>query len=337
MQVDKKTIILIITILLAFSIAIYFFLLRDFQDVVVEKKDNGGNGVEFLKDFDIDFEKLYTAWDLNFSEYDEVWLLGKYEGVDIEVGVGDQFILTDSYGNNFSNVDIKIVEGSATLPMDSYVLVEGTYDSSEPNVLSAYAVNIVEESTYEELMVARYPVVEIEILEDELKVDHGCQNLSVQVNIKNVGRVPVDYQKTYINYTGGAPYVFKSILDGEVFSIYPDSEFDGDSGPVGYKDGFRDFGILEPGQEEEVRYGLSGKVASTSGGISGTTNIFCRNDGDLEKTFRIDFANVHPSERGLTTNLKSTFIHTSSSNTIDVKIGTCECLLDTDSGPEPLE
>ena len=334
----KIIIPLIAVLVLILGGGAYFLFFGDdsSENGIVEPDENGEIQISEDMDIDVDVAKLYTTWDLSFTEYENVWLLGKYENIDTEVEEGEQFVLTDRAENTFSNVDVNVIEGSGDLKQDSYVLVEGEYDSSE-DVLNASSFGVIDESTYEELMTKRFPVVEIEILEDTLEVNHGCENLSVEVNLKNVGEVPVDYQKTYIDYTGGAPYVFKSILDDEVFSIYPDSEFDEDSGPVGYKDGFRDFDVLEPGEEEEVRYGLGGKVKSSSAGTSGTSNIFCRNDEDDDREFKIEFANVHPSNIGLTTTQDDNFIHTSTSNTIDVEIATCECLLDVDSIPEPLD
>lgn len=334
-----KIIIPIIAVLAVIAGGVYFFFFsgEDGESSILNLGGSGNGSAQVLQDIDVDFARLYSVWDLSFTEYEDVWLLGKYEGVDMEVGAGDQFVLTDRTETMMSNVDVNVVEGSGSLTMDSYVLVEGEYDDLEYNVVNASAFSVVDEDTYEELMKKRFPFVEIKILEDTLEVSHGCENVSVQVSLRNIGEVPIDYQKTDIDTPNGAPYVFKSILDGEVFSIYPDSMFDEDSGPVGYKDGFRDFGVLEPGQEKEVRYGLSGEVRSAPGGTAGTSNIFCRNEVDGDREFRIEFGNVHPSDRGLTVSSQNTFVHTSTSNTIDVEIGTCECLLDVDSLPEPLE
>ncbi len=180
--------------------------------------------------------------------------------------------------------------------------------------------------------------VELNILDEELYASHGCENLSVDVEIKNTGDIPIDYLKTGSN---NPHYVFMGVLDGEVFSIYPDSQFDDEEEiPVGYYYGFRNFGVLNPGEKETVRFGLSGNVRSGPMGTGGSTHIFCRGDNednvDTTHSFLIEFGNVREDDRMMWVGSDYDFENRSKSNEIEVYVASCVCDLSSDSVPDPL-
>ncbi len=160
----------------------------------------------------------------------------------------------------------------------------------------------------------------------------------MDVRIKNTGDIPIDYLKTG---SKNPHYVFMGVLDGEVFSLFPDSDFDDEERvPVGYSYGLRNFGVLNPGDEETVRFGLDGNVRSSTMGTGGTTHIFCRGDNadneDTTHSFFVEFGNVRELDRMVWVSSDYNFENRSKSNEIEVYVASCVCNLSSDSIPDPL-
>lgn len=340
---SKKTMIIVLVILalvVFLGVGVYFLFFRD-GDISVSE-ENGEVTVGEVPT-DIDIEKVYTINDLDTSLEGEIWLLGEYflrQGADLSDEGTDVFELGEN--ESFADVNVEDVMSDLYITSGDYLLIKGVYEMGEffP-VFRASEVYKISLEEYEDFLQRRYPLVEIEILEDELVLNHGCEHVSLPVSIKNVGEFPVDYSKTG---SSNPEYVFMGIVGGEIFSLYPDSDFDDtESEPVGYKYGFRDFGVIQPGEEKEASFGLDGKVVDSyrdelKVGTAGTPHIFCRGDeeGRVETTFSIRFGNVREQDRILWVGTEYDFVNTFDSNEIEVTILQCECDLSVESLPEPL-
>ncbi len=327
---DSKKTILFVTFVLLVGIfsGVFFFKSNKGNELGQIFKGQGGIPSSFEND------KLYTLDDISLSAGSKVWLTGQYLGEGLNIDSVDMFVLGEE--KKTLDVDVSLVDESLSLSQGDYVLLQGNYDVKTFFRFKAEEIYILTQENYSALLSKRYPSVEIEIVNKEVVLDHGCQNASVQAKIKNVGEMSIDYQKTASKKT---EYVFIAVIDDEIVSIFPDSDFDDPENiPVGYAFGFRDFGVLEPGQEKTVRFGLDGYVESTQGGVGGSTNVFCRDikEGPYEGSFRIDFGNVKPQDKGMKIGLKYAFTNMSRSNEIDVRVDNCQCVLKVDSLPEPL-
>lgn len=335
-----------VCILLVVSFFTLFFILGAFW----EDSENENNGNVFTKMFngfdnlpeDLDFEKIYTVSELsNHLEDEKIWLISEYSGEKINTLDVNDFGVQEN--ENVLFVDVADLETPVEFESGNYLLVEGVYKDSFPSSLEAISIKILPKNYYEDLLFGRYPAVEMEILDEDLILNHGCENASVTVKIKNVGRLPIDYLKTG---TENTEYAFISYINGEIWNIFPDSNFDDeDNIPVGYLNGFRNFGVLNPGEEKEVRFGMGGKVEDSYDqdigekfGTAGLENIFCVNqpEGSREATFYLEFGNVMEKDRGMWVSQTYDFVNRYNSNEILVKVLDCECNLSSESLPESL-
>lgn len=286
---------------------------------------------------DVDFERLYTVGDVAYSGEggDKVWLFGQYLDSDVDLSEVQSIGLFD--GEYYVEVVLTELENLKSVSEGDYLLVEGRNDADSFNTFIASNLEVIDEDVYEELSVYCYPAVEIQILDEELTVNHGSENLSVQVRIKNTGKLPIDYIKTG---SKGTEYVFKTLVNGKINFMYPDSDWDDpESVPVGYMYGLRNFGVLKPGEEATVRLGLGGIVESNEHGTSGLTNIFCSGNVEgksNEATLQVKFGSVRHRDWGWVST-EYNFANVYSSNEIDVTILSFESSLASDSLPCPLE
>ena len=320
MKSSSKIIIPILVLFLVILTSIFYYLLSrvdyDFSQIL-----RGPVNLE-----DVDFANLYSVDDVSFSDGEEVWLFGRYFGDAFRTSEISAFELTEQ--GNFLWIELNEIERSTTISDENYLLLHGYYEDEEYPVFFANSVEKINEDTYMGLELERFPAVEMEILDEELQLSHGCENASVVVRIKNIGKVPIDYQRIG---SGDTEYVFMSVIDEERYSLFPD--LDAEKNLVGYLHGLRDFGVIEPGKEKDVRFGLGGMVEITEESTGGTNHIFCANRGD---TFQIQFSSVQKKDIGTSIGLEYDFVNTYSSNEIVVDVETCRCILDEKSLPESL-
>ncbi len=304
-------------------------------DTVVTKRNKG------IPD-DLDMDNFYSISDLNFLYLNRevFWAFGLYEGESLK---NESFNLREE--DSYLYVDVSKMNDSFGIENGDYVLVKGEYVTETfPYTLFAEAIYILEKADIDDLFSQMYASVEMKILENDLNYTHGCENAHFTLEIKNTGKIPIDYLKTGSN---SLKYAFMLLIDDEIYSLYPDSDFDDvDNVPVGYLYGLRNFSVLNPGETKEVRFGLGGRVQDTydsfldrKSGTSGSPNAFCNNAPNEERNANIfvKFGNVR--KRDLNAGWIGSeyeFVNVAESNKISVRVANCKCDLSVESFPESL-
>lgn len=246
---------------------------------------------------------------------------------------GDQFFYQISYT---APQDLfQKYENEATYILDTLEVLEVNHD--ETNVERTDAGAHLEEIPYD---------VELEILNEELIVKHKTEHIYVDLEVKNVGELPIEFS----GVTEWTPdYQFIAMLDDEELIFSPDEteNKEGDFVYVGYKGGVRIFESIAPGETEVLRYGLGGITKSSKGGTSGLENsvsarfrVEDRDPGkaELKVIFAVTKEEVKDRNPTITgANYEEYMDVVSNSNTIDVKLLSIEADLSKDSLPCPLD
>ena len=279
----------------------FFLLTREKKDVAqpdgkttATSTASSSDGTKGDEESEFDWQTALTVsqyWRVEGEDQD-IKLIGQVSGIEesyntfFHLGL-DQNVIMVWYDN------MKTPNGHTPAGVAVDHLQDGDYAvvwadrSPDGYSLWAKAIIKISQAEYEAFLKSKMPALEIEILDYPQQIAHGCQNVALEVRLKNIGAVPIEHAEI-LNTDGLYKFFFR--LNDQLRSGYSMT----DDGQVGDW-GIQDFGTLEPGQETTVAYGASGRVTESIDrsygddhrvGISGEFNIFApnANQGGIEGT-----------------------------------------------------